>query len=144
MKFRSEIIINQPVNEVFRFATNYKNLSRWVDGFQSYKSTKGRNRGIGSTSIHVYKDSAGLLEVNEEVIEVQEDKLFKTRLSHKNMDTILSMRFLDQGNSTKVVTEAVVKLKPYIFNLFSFLMKGQMKKQQQADLRKLKNVIENA
>jgi polyketide cyclase/dehydrase/lipid transport protein len=142
MKFSSEIIINRSVQEVFRFTTSHKNLSRWVDGFQTFKSIKGRNRGEGSTATHIYQDSAGLLEVHEEVMEITSDKLFKSRLTHKNMDTILAFKFLNQGNSTKIITETKVRLKPAIFNLFSLFMKGQMKKQQQADLRKLKNVIE--
>lgn len=142
MKFHSEIIINQPIKEVFRFSTSHKNLSRWVDGFQTYKSIKGRNRGEGSTATHIYKDSAGILEVHEEVLEIVPAKLFKSRLTHKNMDTVLVLRFLDQGDSTKIITEAQVKLKPAVFNLFSLFMKGQMRKQQQADLRRLKQVME--
>jgi uncharacterized protein YndB with AHSA1/START domain len=142
MEFRSEIIINRSVKEVFRFTTSSKNLSRWVDGFQTFRSIKGRNRGERSIATHIYKDSAGILEVHEEVIEIIADKLFKSRLTHKNMDTVLALRFLDQGSGTKIITEAQVKLKPAIFNLFSLFMKGQMKKQQQADLRRLKQVIE--
>jgi len=142
MKFSSEIIINHPIKEVYRFTVSHKNLSRWVDGFQSYKAIKGRNRGKGSTSTHIYQDSAGKLEVHEEVLEVVKGKSFKSRLTHKNMDTVLEIRFLDQGESTKVIADANVKLKPQIFNLFSLFMKGQMRKQQQGDLRKLKRVIE--
>ena len=142
MKFSSETIIKRSVKEVFRFTISHKNLSKWVDGFQTYKSIKGRNRGIGSTATHIYKDSAGILEVHEEVLEIITGKSFKSRLSHKNMDTILSFRFLDHGDHTKLVVEAQVKLKPAIFNLFSFFMKGQMKKQQQADIRRLKHLIE--
>lgn len=142
MKFSSEIIINSPTKEVFRYATSHKNLSRWLDGFQSFKATKGRNRGKGSTAILIYQDAAGKLEVNEEVLDVVPNKSFKTRLYHKNMDTVLELRFLDQGESTKVFTDTHVKLKPPIFNLFSFFMKGQMMKQQQGDLRRLKNAIE--
>lgn len=142
MKFSSEVIINRSTKEVYRFAVSHKNLSRWIDGFESYKSIKGRNRGKGSTATHIYKDSAGKLEVHEEVLDLVPEKSFKSRLSHKNMDTILEFRFLDQGSSTKVVTDTHVKLKPAVFNLFSFFMKGQMKKQQQTDLRRLKHLVE--
>lgn len=144
MKFSSEIIINRSVKEVYRFTVSPRNLSRWVGDFQSFKAGKGKARSKGSSGTHIYKDSAGILEVNEEVIDLRADKFFKSRLSHKNMDTTLEFKFLDQGGATKVVTDTHVKLKPAVFNLFSFFMKGQMKKQQQADLRRLKNVIEGA
>ena len=142
MKFSSEIEINRSVKEVYRFAVNSKNLSRWVDGFQTFKSVKGRNRNKGSKATHIYKDAAGTLEVHEEVLDIIPEKLFKTSLSHKNMDTVLELKFLNYGGRTKVITDTNVKLKPAVFNLFSFLMKGKMKQQQQADLRRLKNAIE--
>jgi len=142
MKFSSQVIIRRPIKEVYRFTVSHKNLSQWLDGFQAYKSIKGRNRGVGSQATHIYQDSAGKLEVHEEVLAVIPDKSFKSRLTHKNMDTTLEYRFLDQGDETKVVTDTHVKLKPAVFNLFSFFMKGQMKKQQQADLRKLKHLLE--
>ena len=142
MKFSSEIEINRSVKDVFRFAVSHKNLSRWVDGFQAFKSVKGRNRNKGSKATHIYKDAAGILEVHEEVLDIIPEKSFKTSLSHKNMDTVLELKFLNYGGRTKVITDTNVKLKPAIFNLFSFLMKGQMKKQQQADLRRLKNAVE--
>jgi len=115
MKFSSEIVVKRSVKEVYRFTVSHKNLSKWVDGFQSYKAIKGRNRGKGSTSTHVYQDSAGKLEVHEEVLEVVAEKSFKSRLTHKNMDTILELRFLDHGESTKVIADANVTLKllPY-------------------------------
>lgn len=144
MKFSSEITIKRSVKEVYRYAVSHKNLGKWIDGFEAYRSIKGRNRGKGSQATHVYKDSAGKLEVHEEVIDLIPEKSFITRLTHKNMDTQLEFRFLDQGGSTKVITDTNVKLKPAVFNLFSLLMKGKMKKQQQADLRRLKNILEAA
>ena len=142
MKFSSSIEINRPIKEVYRFAVSSKNLHRWVDGFETFQQKKGRNRGKGSTATHIYRDSAGKLEVQEEVLEIKPEKLFKTHLSHKNMETDLEFKFLNLGGNTRVVTDTYVRLKPAVFNLLSFFMKGQMKKQQQADLRRLKNVLE--
>ncbi len=142
MKFHSEVTINRPVKEVYRFTVSHKNLSKWIDGFEAYRAVKGRNRSKGSKAIHVYKDAAGKLEVNEEVLDLIPEKSFVTKLSHKNMDTRLEFRFLDQGNRTKIIADANVRLKPPIFNLFSFFMKSRMKEQQQADLRRLKHLLE--
>ncbi len=144
MNFISEIVINGPVKDVYRYTISHKNLSKWVNDFKSFQAVKGRNRGKGSTAIHIYEDSAGELKVNEEVLDLVTNKSFKTRLYHKNMDTVLEFRFLDHGTSTKVIADTRIKLKPPVFNLFSFFMKGGMKKQQQGDLRRLKNAIEGS
>ena len=111
MKFSSEIEINRSVNDVFRYAVSHKNLSKWVDGFQAFKAVKGRNRNKGSQATHIYKDAAGILEVHEEVLDIIPEKLFKSSLSHKNMETILELKFLNHGGRTKVVTDTNVKLK---------------------------------
>jgi len=142
MKFRSEIIINKPVKNVYKFTVNPKNLFRWVDGFEKFKPLKGKSRQVGSTGIHIYNDKEGKLEVQEEVLALQVNKNIKTHLSHKNMETTLDFRFLDQGDSTKIIVEVKVHLKPLLFNIVAPFVKTPMKKQQLADLKRLKNFLE--
>ena len=142
MKFQSEIIINKSVKEVYNFTINPKNLSRWVDGFESFKQISGKSRKIGSVGIQIYYDNDGRLEVHEEVIEHQPGKNLKTYLSHKNMETTLNLRFLDQGKSTKLIAEVDVRLKPLLSNLTAPFVKTPMRKQQLADLKRLKRFLE--
>ena len=143
MKFQAEIVINKPVKEVFRYTLNPKNLSRWVDGFEKFKPLSGKPRQTGSVGIHIYNDKEGKLEVREEVLTHEPDKILKTHLSHKNMETTLSFRFLNQGTSTKIIVETHVRLKPLLFNLASPFVKSPMKKQQVADLYRLKKCLES-
>jgi len=142
MKFLSEIIINKSVKEVFQYTVNPKNLSRWVDGFEKFKPQSGKLRQVGSIGTHFYNDKEGKLEVREEVLAFETGKCFKTHLSHKNMETTLNFRFLNQGESTKIIVETYIRLKPLLFNLASPFVKNPMKKQQQADLTRLKKCLE--
>ncbi len=142
MKFQSEIIINKPVKEVYQFTINPKNLPHWVDGFEKFKPLSGKARKVGSIGIHLYKDKEGKFEVREEVLSHEVGKSLKTQLSHKNMETTLNLRFLNQGDSTKLIAEVKVNLKPYLFNLAAPFVKGPMKKQQLTDLKRLKHCFE--
>lgn len=142
MKFQSEIIINKSVKEVFQYTVNPKNLSRWVDGFEKFKPLSGKVRQVGSVGTHIYNDKGGKLEVREEVLALESDKNLKTHLSHKNMETTLNFRFLNQGDSTKIIVETQIRLKPLLFNLASPFVKAPMKKQQQADLNRLKSCFD--
>jgi len=142
MKFQSEIIINKPVKEVYQFTINSKNLSRWVDGFQKFKPLSGKARKTGSLGIHFYSDKEGTFEVQEEVLAHEPEKSLKIHLSHKNMETNLNFRFLNQGNSNKLIAETEVKLKPLLFNLAAPFVKTPMRKQQLADLKRLKHCLE--
>jgi uncharacterized protein YndB with AHSA1/START domain len=142
MKFRSEIIINRPVKDVYKYTVNPKNLSRWVDGFEKFKPLSGKARQVGSVGILIYNDKEGKLEVHEKILALEFGKSLKTHLSHKNMETVLEFRFLDQGNTTKLVAEAQVRLKPFLFNLMAPFVKTPMRKQQLSDLKRLKNCLE--
>lgn len=142
MKFQSEIIIEKPVKDVYRFTINPKNLSRWVDSFEKFKPQSGKPRQVGSIGFHIYNDNEGILEVREEVLAHEPNKIFKTFMSHKNMETTLNFRFLDQGGSTKLIAEANARLKPMLFNLIAPFLKNTMRKQQLADLERLKACLE--
>ena len=114
-----------------------------MDGFQRFKQLSGRQRQAGAKLILVFKDKAGELEVNEQVLEVTKGKLIRSELSHKNMRTQQNFRFLNQGGTCKVLVDTQVRLRPAVFNLFGFFVKGPMQKQQREDLQRLKQVIEN-
>ena len=143
MKFQSNILIKESVNKVYQYTVDPKNLKNWVHGFKQYKPQKGRRRTTGSTAVQVFDDGE-LMEVKEEVLSNVANKEFVCRLSHKNMESNVSYRFLNQGDAlTKLVVQTDVRLKPAIFNLFSLFVKGPMRKQQDDDLKRLKRVIEN-
>jgi len=142
MNFKSEIIIHKHVNEVFQYVVNPKNLSRWIDGFEKFKTVSGKPRQAGSIGTHVYNDKEGRLEVREEILALEPRKSIKTHLSHKNMETTLDFRFFDQGNSTKIIVDTHIRLKPFLFNVASPFVKKPMKKQQLADLMRLKKCLE--
>ncbi len=143
MNFRSEIEIQASAEDVFRYCLNPKNLKNWMDGFQRFKQLSGRQRQAGAKLMLVFKDKAGELEVNEQIVEVTKGKLIRSELSNKNMRTQQSFRFLNQGGTCKILIDTKVQLRPAIFNLFGFFVKGPMQKQQGEDLQRLKQVIEN-
>ena len=58
------------------------------------------------------------------------------------MSSKVRYRFLDRGDSTELVAENELSLKPALLNLFGFFLKGSMREQQAADLRTLKERLE--
>lgn len=144
MIFQTDIIINAPAETVFRFVTNTQNMSRWMEGFKRYESSAGKKRRAGGQGKLFYEDQAGVLEIQEKVLEMVRNRSIKTELSNKNMTTVLEYRMLNQGGVTKLLATTKVKLKPAVFNLFAFFVKGPMKKQQVREFAVLKKCIETA
>ena len=144
MNLHSTILIKASVNTVYQYTTDPRNLGKWVHGFKEYKSRKGRKRSTGSTAVQVFDDGGEILEIQEEVLSNVPNKEFVCHLSHKNMESEVTYRFLNQGDAiTKLQVSARVRLKPVLFNLFSIFVKGPMRRQQEEDLRRLKNCIES-
>lgn len=146
MKFSTSVYIDKPAAEVFRYVVLHpQNMKQWMQGFKAYQPKTGGKRKVGSVATQVFDDNGHRTEVREEVLEVHPHKQFRCLLTHKNMLSEQAFHFLDQGNAqTKLQLETEVKLRPALFNFFGFLVKGPMRKQQAADLQRLKSAIEAA
>ena len=138
MKFSTNIVINRPVTKVFNFAMHPHNLKTWVNTLKGYKTLKGRRNQVGNTGVLIFEDKEGKLEVSEEIVQFERNRFLHTKLSHKGMDSEIQIKFLDQGDSTKVMVNTTVRLKPWIANLFSIFMKNEMKQQQARDYQRFK------
>lgn len=143
MVIKTVIDIRQPIALVFKELVNPLNLPKWVNGFQKLESVKGRRPRKGSISKQIIKDSQGLMEIREEILNFDKNKHFEIRLSHKNMETHQHFQFLNKGKTTRVILTTTTRLIPAIMAVFSIFMKGQMRKQQEADLMRLKKLLED-
>ncbi len=144
MTFESSIFIQQPPQAVFRFvALEPKQMKLWVKGFERYKAKGSSKRQPGSRGVQIFNDGGQRTEVQEEVLDLTPYELFRCVLTHRNMVSRQTYRFLDQGASqTKLQVETQVKLRPALFNVFAFFVKRPMRKQQEEDLQRLKRVLE--
>ena len=143
MKFSNRIQIDRPPREVYRYFIDPRNLKRWQANYERFRAGKGAGkRPSGSRSTHIFKDVKGELEVEELVIKNVADREFEHRMTAKNMSSKVHYRFLDRGDSTEVVVENELSLKPALLNLFGIFLKGSMREQQAADLRALKGEVE--
>lgn len=143
MQFKTSITINQPVAKVFKYVLEPRNMKSWMQGFKSYEFRKGRRRAAGSRGLQVFEEPDGqLTKVEEEVLSLDQNDELRMRLSHRNMQSTVLYRFLDQGNRTRLMVEVDTRLRPLVFNLFAPFVKGPMKRRQQEDLQRLKTALE--
>lgn len=142
MKFKTDVVINQPVPKVFKYLVDAKKLTAWVDELTQYHQKTGRRSKKDSVGTLVFEDKEGVLKVKEVVKEYIPNESFVTFLSHNDMESTVSNRFIDQGSSTKIIVETHIRLKPYVANLFSIFVKKEMKSKQIADYQRLKKLLE--
>ena len=142
MRFSTNIIVNRPITKVFEFFRNPRNLRLWVKDLKQFKTQKGKRSKEGDTGILVFEDKEGILEVSEIIETYERNERVVTQLSHKGMDSTIEVKFLDLGETTKILVKTQVKLKPWAANFFALFMKGEMQRQQEGDYRRLKKALE--
>jgi hypothetical protein len=142
MTIKTIIQIEAPVSKVFSSLTDGKNLKNWQEGFKKLKSISGRRPNKGSISKQVFEDAKGFMEVEEEILYYDRNKEFQVKLSHKNMLTMETYEFVNQGDSTRLILTTNIRLIPMFIGIFAPFMKPQMRNLQEANLRRLKRLLE--
>ena len=142
MKFSSTVIINRPLKEVWEFFDDPDNLKLWLTGFIRFEPLSGTPGSVGARSKHVYEMNGRTFELIEEVTHREEYRRLNGEFTSSMMDSRISNTFHDLNTgSTKVQSESDVTFKG-IMKLFSLFMKNGFRQRQDADLNKLKMVIE--
>ncbi len=143
MQFSISVLVKQPVEKVYSYFVRHQNLTSWVNNLVQYKpiSRGGRNKE-GYKGTLIYKDTKGDLEVQEVVQVAETNKRFVVELTGEGMNSRVETKFLDQGEHTKIIVHTNTKITPWIAGLFALLMKGQMRKEQENDYLKLKEILE--
>ena len=69
MNLDCEVIIDKPIQEVWDYANNPDNLTKWLNDFIRYKQLTGDVNApkIGDTSEHTYSQSGGEFTMLEEI-----------------------------------------------------------------------------
>ena len=143
MHVESKIIISKPAMEVWNFFSNPDNFKRWLSGFINLVQVSGTAGTVGARSKHYYHELGKDIILDEEIIEVVPGKKFSSMLTSSMMDSNIVAVFNETGNEqTEFSISSDTKFKGFLWKQIGPLMKGEFKKRQEADLRKLKQVIE--
>ena len=100
MIFQCSTKINKPVSEVYKFTMNPENLSKWLSNIQQVEYTKGSPGELGYKARYVYRENGEKIVLEDELVNVIENKEVKRILSYMGVKMYLTNRFIDNGNNT--------------------------------------------
>ena len=144
MLTQSTVIINRPIKDVWEFFKDPNNLKLWLGGFQRYEQVSGTPGTVGAKAKHYFIERGKELVLDEEIIEVIPEKKFLGTLGSPMMVNIVTNYFNDLGNNqTEYSLSSDTQFKGFFWKQVGPLVKGEFKKRQENDLRKLKQVLEN-
>ncbi len=129
MKYSVDIEINLPINRVIELFDNPANLSKWMEGLQSFEHISGTPGQPGAKSrlkFHVRNRDMELIETI--TVRNLPDEFSGTYETHGIFNIVKNKFIALSGNRTKYVSEQEFQLKG-IMKLIGFLKSGGFKKQ---------------
>lgn len=138
---KHSVIINRPVEEVFRYVINSENAPKWKSRLLKVKRTSQGPVGVGTTEIHVGKILGWRPETKVEITAYEPDKKvgFKTVSGPLSAKGEITFESVEGG--TKVTITAGRQPSGFL-KLIGPLVAGVAQKQLETDLVKLKEVLE--
>lgn len=129
MKYKLEILINLPREEVIKLFDNPENLKYWQSGFISSKHLKGEPGQVGTQSLLRHKMGKREIEMVETITNRNWPDEFSATYETKGVWNGMKNYFSDiDGNKTKWVSEVEFKFQGFM-KLIAFLLPGSFKKQ---------------
>jgi hypothetical protein len=143
MKYTTEIEINQPIDKVIALFDNPENMSKWMQGLQSFEHLSGTPGQVGAKSLLRFKMGKRDLEMIETITVRNLPDEFSGNYEAKGVFNIVKNKFVKlSDNSTKYITENEFQMKGFM-KLIGFLMPGAFKKQSYKYLLDFKNFAES-
>ena len=143
MDIKSQTIIHKPVNEVWEYFTDPQNLKKWMGGLESVQPIKGEPGEEGSVSKHIVKERGQTIEMEVTIIDKNPPEKLSLELNHKDFKVkVVNLLEPVNDNSTTFITAADVKIKSFAYKLMVPVIKNELQKKQDEDLKRLKGLIE--
>lgn len=142
MKYTLDIEINKPIQEVIALFDNPDNLSKWMEGLQSFEHLSGTPGEVGAKSKLLFKMGKREIEMIETITVRNLPEEFSGTYDAKGVHNIVKNKFSElPGERTKYTTEQEFQFKGFM-KLIGMMLPGAFKKQSMKYLVDFKNFVE--
>jgi uncharacterized protein YndB with AHSA1/START domain len=135
------IHINRPVEQVFTFLADTKNLRSWQSDLVENEQLTEEPLRVGSRFREVRRTGSRNSEIQAEMTVFEPNKRFATKTLTKPQVTV-SNTFEEENGGTRI-TYKFVMITSGFMRLLEPLIAGSMKKDTDSDFEKLKHLLEH-
>jgi uncharacterized membrane protein len=141
MKVENTITIERPVEEVFSYANDPANTSKWQSGVQSVKYPEGQP-AVGQQFSEVRKFMGREMETTLEITALEPNRRFgaKTLDGPVPYEVVVTFEAVEGGTKMTTVIEGEAG---GFFKLAEGLVAKQLEKSLREDSERLKSILEN-
>ena len=136
------VVIKQPVDRVFKFATDLNNNAKWQSDILVAEQTSDGRFGLGATYRCVNRFLGKEIESEGVISDFEPDKKCSFKFTSDSVTGENSYLFQPVNGYTKFTTVGKIKLNQ--FKLAGMLVGRIAKQQVRKDLKKLKRVLEES
>lgn len=143
MKYSQEIVINKPINEVIALFDNPDNMSKWMEGLQSFEHISGAPGQPGAKSKLKFKMGNKEIEMIETIVVRDLPTEFSGTYEAKGVFNVVKNRFEKLSDTkTKYITENEFRFNGFM-KIMGLLMPKAFKKQSLKYMKDFKNFVES-
>lgn len=140
-KMEISVVINRPLEEVFAFLSNSENESKWSSGGREVKKTSQGPIGVGTTYRTTLTFLGRRLEGEVEFTEYEPNRSYATKINSGPFPVKNRLTFERVGGGTQVNFTSEFQPGGF-FKLAEPLLASMVKRQFEADLANLKDLME--
>ena len=139
-KVEASVLIDRPVDEVFAYVIDVRNWPQWT-GFPEVKQTSEGPVGVGTTFWGVSEFMGRQAEWTSEVTGYEPNRTVEQKVAWGGMSIEQSMTFEPVEGGTKYTQVGEAEMGGF-FKVAEPIAKRTMQKQMEANLAKLKDILE--
>ena len=140
IKVESSVVINKPLAEVFAFATNGDNATRWQGGVEAVIA-EGPQNVVGSKYTEVRKFMGQEMKSTMEVTAFEPSVKWAAKVIKGPVPFEVMVTYEAAGSATKMSTRVEGEPKGF-FKIAEGMLAGQLEKSLQEDGERLKKLLE--
>lgn len=141
IKIENNILINQPIEDVFAFMTNVENLPKWAALVLEAKQSSAGPLSVGTTQTQVAEFLGRRIETSLEVTEYEPNKKLSTKTTSGPLPMEIQYIFEPVAEGTRVVIKGNINAGG-LFKLAEPIVGRMLKRQTEADFANLKDLLE--
>lgn len=141
IKIETSVQINRPIEEVFAYVANIKNLPLWAGPVTEARQISEGPIGVGTMQTQSAQFLGRKMESTQEVIEYVLNKTLSTKSTSGPLPLEIHYAFEPAGNGTKIEIEANLDAGGF-FKLAEPIAGRMLQRQTASDAETLKELLE--
>lgn len=143
MKFKTELLINKPRSEVWKFFRNHENIKLWQPTLTKIESIGGAQGQPGAESEWIYEENGREFSLMEKLLRCEEPVCYESLFDNAFASNTVNHVFAEQGNGNTLWTaETEYLFKTVLMKILGPLFRKNYVLRSQREMERFKEIVE--